>query len=341
MRVWFNQWFSTAYHLIALMRAGSFGAFTFIGSSANPHMLYRLVCDEWQTEPELPTDEAYAQFALAFCREHSIDVFFPRRGLTLLSHFHAAFRAQGTVLAAGDAAVMDLLDDKAATYAFFKKHLPALVPAHRIAHSYEEFVAAYEALRPHCARVCYKLTEDEGATTFRVIDDSILAAGDIARKPGTKLTWEMARTIVRGYDFSVPFLLMPYLNGQEISVDCLQTKRGAIIIPRFKTNHRYAEIRFDKEIVATCQSIMALLQIDVPINIQLRSDGTRYYLLEINPRMSGGLQLSCLATGINVPDIALNRLIGIEKAWQYPDRSRTQYVANLETPKLLQGDVLG
>lgn len=339
MRVWFNQWFSTAYHLIALMRAGAPDTAFFIGSSANPYMLYRLVCDAWQTEPALPIGEAYVAYALRFCREQGIDVFFPRRGLTLFAQHQEAFRAQGTILAAGSADVMALLDNKAATYAFFGEHMPALVPAYRIAHTYEEFVAAYEELRPRCTRVCYKLTEDEGATTFRVVDDSLLTAGAITRKPGTKLTWEMARTILRGYDFSVPFLLMPYLDGQEVSVDCLQTQRGAIIIPRFKTNHRYAEIRFDAEIVATCQRIVELLPIDVPINIQLRSDGTKYYLLEINPRMSGGLQLSCLATGINVPDIALSQMTGTEKAWHYPDRSRTWRVANLETPKLLQGDV--
>ena len=337
MRVWFNQWFSTAYHLIALMRAGSPGRFTFVGSSANPNMLYRLVCDAWETEPVLPVGTAYVEYALRFCRAQGIDVFFPRRALTILAQHQDAFRAQGTILAAGAADTMALLDDKAATYAFFAEHLPEIVPAYRVAHSYEAFAAAYEELRPCCARVCYKLTEDEGATTFRVIDESVAAPGAIARKPGTKLTWAMAQQILRGYDFSVPFLLMPYLDGQEVSVDCLQTARGAIVIPRFKTDHRYSEIRFDADIMALCERIMTLLQIPVPINIQLRSDGAHYYLLEINPRMSGGLQLSCLAAGINVPDIAVNRLVGTEKPWAYPDRSRVRRVANLETPQLLEG----
>ena len=81
--------------------------------------------------------------------------------------------------------------------------------------------------------------------------------------------------------------------------------------------------------------MMNLLQMDVPINIQFKGDGEKYFLLEINPRMSGGLQLSCLATGVNVPDIALSQLLGKEKPWQYPDRSRVYRVANLETPKQL------
>ena len=36
----------------------------------------------------------------------------------------------------------------------------------------------------------------------------------------------------------------------------------------------------------------------------------KLYLLEINSRMSGGLQLSCKATGINIPSIAINQLLG-------------------------------
>ena len=337
MRIWFNQWFSTAYHLIELMRAGSPGKFTFVGSSANPNALYRLVSDEWYTEPALPVSEEYVEYCLEFCKAHHIDVFFPRRALTLLSRYREEFLAAGTKLAVGsDYKIMRLLDDKAATYAFFEARDASLVPAHLIAGTYEEFCAAYESLRPHCRRVCYKLTKDEGAETFRVIDDTLLRSGDVRRKPGMKLTWDMARTVVRGYDFSVPFMLMPYLEGQEISVDCLRTPGEEIIIPRFKTNHRYSEVRFDEEIVEKCRTMMNLLQIDVPINIQFKGDGEKYCLLEINPRMSGGLQLSCLATGINVPDIAVHQLLGEEKPWQYPDRQKIYRVANLETPKRLK-----
>ena len=185
MRIWFNQWFSTAYHLIDLMWAGSPGKFTFVGSSANPNALYRLVSDEWYTEPVLPVSEEYVEYCLEFCKAHQIDIFFPRRALTLLSRYREEFLAAGTKLAVGsDYKIMRLLDDKAATYAFFEARDASLVPAHLIAGTYEEFCAAYETLRPHCRRVCYKLTRDEGAETFRVIDDTLLRSGDVRRKPG-------------------------------------------------------------------------------------------------------------------------------------------------------------
>jgi hypothetical protein len=50
--------------------------------------------------------------------------------------------------------------------------------------------------------------------------------------------------------------------------------------------------------------------------------------------MSGGLQLACVATEINIPNIAVNQLFGINKNWSYPQK-RMFKVANLETPVVL------
>jgi carbamoylphosphate synthase large subunit len=58
------------------------------------------------------------------------------------------------------------------------------------------------------------------------------------------------------------------------------------------------------------------------------------YLLEVNARMSGGIQLSYAATGINIPNIAVNRLLGIEKR-QVWDKT-TRVVSFIETPILLR-----
>ena len=54
MRVWFNHWFSTAYHLIQLMRKGYGEPLTVVGSSSNAKAVYRQACDEWYPEQELP-----------------------------------------------------------------------------------------------------------------------------------------------------------------------------------------------------------------------------------------------------------------------------------------------
>ena len=68
MRVWFNHWFSTAYHLIRLMREGFGSPITVVGSGSSGRAVYRQACDEWYPEEDLP-GEAYVAFCLDFCRE--------------------------------------------------------------------------------------------------------------------------------------------------------------------------------------------------------------------------------------------------------------------------------
>ena len=71
------------------------------------------------------------------------------------------------------------------------------------------------------------------------------------------------------------------------------------------------------------------------IMLIFRMNQGKIFLLEINPRMSGGLQLSCLATGINLPAIALQQLLGKDLPWHYTNHEE-QRVAHIETPICLQ-----
>jgi len=80
-----------------------------------------------------------------------------------------------------------------------------------------------------------------------------------------------------------------------------------------------------------CSQMIDNLKLKMPLNIQFMMNEGKVYLLEINSRMSGGLQLSCKASGINLPSIAINQLLGIERKWEYPDFI-SQKVAHIETP---------
>jgi hypothetical protein len=50
--------------------------------------------------------------------------------------------------------------------------------------------------------------------------------------------------------------------------------------------------------------------------------------------MSGGTQLSCKAIGVNIPNMAVNRLLGIEKQVSY--NQKKQVVSFIETPVILE-----
>lgn len=331
MRVWFNHWFSTAYHLINLIKLGDPGKFEFIGSSTNELAVYRRVCGEWYNEPDNISEEDYAEFCLNFCKEHKIDVFVPHRYMTAISERSADFSRLGVKLFADlNAKMLRILDSKTATYDYFRERNFDIVPDIRTVRSAEEFEAAYSELKSTCARVCYKLETDEGARSFRVIDERTEQISALLEAPNTKISLQNALKILRLYDFKIPVLLMPYLSGQEISVDCLKTASGYIILPRYK-NGRYSRVILDSEITALCRKMLNEINLEMPLNIQFKIENNKPYLLEINPRMSGGLQLSCEATGINIPSIAINRLLGKDVPWSYPS-GEIPMVVNLETP---------
>jgi len=332
MRIWFNHWFSTAYYLIEFMKKDSIEDLTFIGTNRNSNAVYFLKTDENYTEPQGKTAEEYVNNCVKFCREKKIDVFVPRNYLTDVVKYQEKFEAEGVKLFANkNKELMEIVDDKIKTYDFFVSNGIDCIPVVRTAHNIDEFIDFYNELKSDDIRLCYKLVIDEGARSFRVIDDKLETSRGLFEAPGMKVTFETAIKVLRNYDFSVPVLIMPYLSGVEISADCLKTESGNIIIPRYKTGGRYSEIRFDKSVMAECEKIMELLDFDMPMNIQFRMQGDKMFLLEINPRMSGGLMYSVEATGINIPSIALNKLLGKNVSWKYPDFDR-KVVSYIETP---------
>lgn len=332
MRVWFNHWFSTSYHLINMMKEKEPDRFYFIGTSTNPFAIYKQACDEFYTERHDVSDEEYLQFCLDFCREHKIDVFVPRHNLVSVISNSERFREIGVKLfAESDAEVVRALDDKFKTYDLLKEFLPERIPEIVITRSITSFKEAVEELSEKYPRICYKLSVDEGARSFRVIDDRIEGISNLYNKPGNKITMNAALKVLENYDFKVPMMVMPFLDDVEISVDCLKSASGNIVLPRYKTNKRYSEVIFDKEIMEECGFIMDRLNLQMPANIQYKKSGGKLFILEINTRMSGGLQLSCKASGINVPMIALYKLLGESIDWSYPEGDSIK-VAHIETP---------
>lgn len=332
MRVWFNHWFSTSYHLINMMKEKEPNRFTFVGTSTNSYAIYKEACDEFYAERHDVGDREYLDFCLEFCKEHHIDIFVPRHNIVQIIQNADEFEKIGVrLLGETNSDIVAILDDKFMTYKHIESILPDRVPDMRIAHNISEFGEFVKDLSKQHKRVCYKLSADEGARSFRVIDDEIENIRNLYNKPGNKITMEAALKTLDGYDFEIPVLVMPYLEDVEISADCLKTKMGNIVIPRYKTGKRYSEVIFDKDLMKECELLMDRLELQMPINIQFKKGGGKLYLLEINTRMSGGLQLSCKASGINIPMIALYKLIGEDAEWRYPG-FYSQKVAHIETP---------
>lgn len=330
-RVWLNHWFSTVYFIIRMMRESNPG-FTFIGSNENADSPIRMVCDEWYREPVLPGRE-YVDFCLDFCREHAVDVFMPRRGMVDVSRYKDRFAEIGVRVMAEDYEYMALLNDKTAAYDFFRSRQIGHVPDYYLVRNVEEFEKAYGALSEKYGWVCFKFVRDEGGKSYRLIDNSRRGYAALFKKITTRITYDEAVDALSERETFSPLMVMPYLPDEEVSVDCLQTAAGLIAIPRVKDYTRIEKIRFDDEILETCERTLREIPLQNPCNIQFKYLRGTPYLLEVNTRMSGGIQMSCAATSVNIPDIALNKLLGVEKPWTLERAEKN--VTHVEMPVVL------
>lgn len=331
VKIWLNHWFSTAYNIISLIRQDN-PDFRIIGSNERESSPIKAVCDEWYTEPALKGDE-YVDYCLEFCREHGVEVFLPHREMAAISRREEEFINEGVKVMAEDYPLMELFGDKDRAYRAFAEKKIGIVPDYFMVTNVEEFTAAYEKLSAKYEKICFKFVRDEGGKSYRLIDNSLNGYEALFRKQTTRMSFEAAVTALSGRESFSPMMIMPYLPDEEISVDCLKTSRGLIAVPRVKTASRTEKIRYEDYILDTCGKIIAEFPLEMPCNIQFKYLEGVPYLLEVNTRMSGGVQMSCIAAEVNIPSLAVNKLLGIEKPWSL--NARECSVTHVEVPIVL------
>lgn len=333
VKVWFNHWFSTSYGLIELMKQNKFHQIHIIASNKCMDSVIQKVCDEWYQEP-LSDGEEYIQYCLEFCAEHKVDVFIPRRKMVEISRNIQRFTDIGVKVMVDDYPIMKLLNDKAAAYQYLEGCEGVHIPAYEIVNTAEGFIESYKRLKNECEQVCVKFVKDEGGLSYRRITEHAGGFKKLRCYPGTAITYDdYVSALSEAGEFD-DLMLMQYLPGNEISVDCLDTEKGLIAIPRFKGAQRHEWIQFDEEILRMSQAIMDKIHLRYPCNIQFRLKDDIPYLLEVNTRMSGGMQMACLAEEINIPYIALNKLLGQKTEWSFTPKERV--VSYIEVPQIIR-----
>lgn len=330
-RIWLNHWFSTAYHIILLLKRDD-PDFYIIGSNERAVSPIMDVCDEWYQEPVL-RDEEYVEFCLQFCWEHQIDLFMPRRGALAISRHIDRFEQMGVKVMVDAYNIMQMLNHKDQAYAVFLREKIGIVPEHYIVTDVEQFQRGYHTLLEHGHRVCFKFVRDEGGKSYRLIDNDRRGYRALFKKLTTRMTFEEVIQALSERETFSPIIMMPYLPGDEVSVDCLKTSRGLIAVPRVKDASRIEKVRYDSQILGFCRDLYAKLPLEQPCNIQFKYLDGVPYILEVNTRMSGGIHMACAVSKINIPNIAANRLLGVEKPWE--DRRIAGAVSQVEYPIVL------
>jgi hypothetical protein len=289
------------------------------------------VCDEWYIEPYFADDNGYLEFCLTFCKEHNIELAVPYKRLSVFCRNRSLFERTGTkVLVEPNVGLFDTLNDKIAAYRFIESVLPRYAPPFTEIKTKEEFIDAYTQFIKNYDQVCFKAPVDEGASSFRIVPSYLrnIESGDFL---AALYEHTISALTASGKDGTL--LLMPYFTGVEISIDVLCTEQGNIIIPRKKLDNRHALITYDEDILLFCETLLKHAGLVCPCNIQIKYHKESPYLLEVNTRMSGGVGLSCLGTGVNIPYIAVCQALGIYEEWHL-DRKAAN-VSWFEMPILL------
>ena len=308
MRVWYNRTFSSVYAAIRLIReADTEGRFTIIHSNANRHTPAARLAHEFHGEPVGLEPDAYVDWCVEFCRKQRIDIFVPGREATLLSAHHARFLEIGTrVLSAATAQKLQLMHDKAGFYA--ETVLPqAPVAEFRRFENIRSFDAAWAELRPRHAKLCIKPARGIYGIGFAIVDEERSSAALLLAGVEYHIGYQDLRRGLAELGEFRTMLLMEFLEGAEYSVDCVgDNGRLVAAVARRKSSQAGSGQLIDMrpEIIEATRKLAADYGLNGIFNVQFREAGGKPRLLEINPRMSGGIGMAC-AAGPNLPWIAL------------------------------------
>jgi biotin carboxylase len=313
MKIWFNRWFTTVSHYIDMIRANEENRkFIIYGTHPNKDALYLQNCDYAFVEPDVAGDE-YIAFCLDFCQTNGINIFIPRKENVLISKRLADFEAIGVkVLVCPDARLMETMDNKAAAYRELVKGSPIIsIPDYEVVHTADEFKRAYASLREKGHQVCFKPVIGEGANGFRVIKDQIESINQLFNQGiGHRISYHYACEILSQQETFPELMVLEYLEGREYSIDCLASNEGLYAaVPRMKGEGRVRELVESLELIQIAHKFHHEYKLPYIFNIQVKYNNGIPKLLEINPRMSGGMHISCLS-GINFPFLALKILLG-------------------------------
>lgn len=313
VRIYFNRWFSVAYHYMNLIRNNEDGMqFEIYGTHSDPANMALQGCDHAEQEPKV-TGMEYVEFCLDFCSRHQIDVFIPRWNMLDISRNIHLFEANGTrVMVLSDTELLEQLMEKDRFYQSVRELGIMQIPEYYAVSNADQFSKAYEALVDQGFKVCFKPCNGEGGMGFRVIDNSRNPLQELFGHAQNRISYEDAYLTFSSVESFQNIMVMELLEGYEYSIDCLADREGQLLaaVPRRKAGGRLRLLEENTELLQIAADVAAAYRIPYNFNIQMKYNSGVPKLLEINPRMSGGLHTSCLS-GINFPYLAVRLALGL------------------------------
>jgi len=315
VNVWFNRTFGTTYHLIQELKSRSLPyQFYFFGTHPNLQSVFLQVCDVVEKEPLL-SDEEYVHYALDFCKRNHIDIFLPGEfSAAIIAANKSLFESIGVKIGiAFSEQYADVLSSKARTYESLRSVIPEYIPEFYLIHDADEFSSAHIKLNRENNLTCFKPDKGFGGLGFRIVDDTMNEFRSLMSYPSPRNTYGYYYRILQQEKKFSSLIMMQYLKGTEISVDCLAASGLIMFSVAKEKKGTFRIVKHIPFLQDVCNLICNALSLDYLFNIQFRyGNDERLYLLDLNTRPSGGLYYSYKA-GYSMMTAALNLLLNGEK----------------------------
>ena len=306
MRVWFNRHLSVVTPVTGLLRQAHF-PITAIISHRHSYFPGFITADECFIEPNGLSSRDYTAWCLKTARQHKVDWLVPGHDAAALAAAEHRFNAIGVrMVNAASADLVPKLHQKDWVYA----NAPASVPKPKFVAvdaktELEAALALIEQSGPACIKPCVSIY---GYGYHRLGSPTLKR---IAAKTGEQPDPQILDLTAWQARYSAPSpkrrqLVMEYLPGCEYSVDlaCFQGELLAGVSRRKSLTSPVQTLVDRPDLIEFSSQLVAAFGLHGLINVQFKDalDGSPK-LLEINPRSSGGIAMSCLS-GLNLPLIA-------------------------------------
>ncbi len=288
--------------IIRLIRAA--GNYHITAADVRADVVGRCLADDFVQLPPA-ADPGFADQLYEQCRQRQIDFVLPlvTRELGPLERSRTLFEREGITLLL-ISGVLDTANNKGKLYRFFSGE--AFIPSFYICRTVNELSSAVQQLGYPGRAVCFKPCVANGSRGFRILDErKDRFTAFFSEKPDqTYTTLDEVRAIF-GHHELPELLVTPFFEGVEYSVDAVAIEgRMVVALPRRRlkmTAGISVEGIFEQvePLISYTRQIVERFQLHGNIGLQFRADGQgKFFLLEINPRVQGGL-VTALGAGVN------------------------------------------
>jgi hypothetical protein len=335
--VWFNRNLSNTWRTCKLLReTRQPDEFFLLCSHTRKHYAGRRHCDAYEHEPSDLSDGDYVAYCLDMVRRYHVRLFYPWRRLFPILRADAEFQALGaTVIRVAGIDTLEILENKARQYAALGDGTVP-VPEHIVVNDGAGFVRAYDTLRSRYPVVCYKPVTSIYALGFKIVVEDRSSRKKLPVVNEYVISLDDARRTLAEKSPFADLLVMPYLPGPERSVDCLahQGQLVRTIVRRKSAGSATKQlIEHNPAITTLVERITSKWSLHGVFNVQFRDapppadratpsplgqEGRGIpYLLEINPRMSGGIPYGARC-GLLLPYWSIRLELGTAHAEDVP-----------------------